>query len=35
MKRIFPSLVAIVALAVAVLGYRVSSAQDKQAKYTL
>ncbi len=35
MKRILPWLVAIVALAVAVLGHRVSSAQDKQDKYTL
>jgi hypothetical protein len=34
MKRILPLLVAIVALAV-VLGHRVSSAQDKQDKYTL
>ncbi len=35
MKRLLPLLVVIVALAAAVLGYRVSSAQDKQDKYSL
>ena len=35
MKRILPSMVVIVALAVAVLGHRTGSAQDKQDKYTL
>jgi hypothetical protein len=35
MKRILPLLVVIVALAVAVLGHRASSAQDTQDKYTL
>jgi hypothetical protein len=35
MKRILPLLVAIIALALALLGHRASSAQDKQDKYTL
>ena len=35
MKKILPLLMAIIALALAVLGHRVSSAQDKQDKYTL
>jgi hypothetical protein len=35
MKRILPVLVVIVATAVAVLGHRASSAQEKQDKYTL
>src|SRR5271156_2329469 len=35
MKRILPLLMASIALAVAVLGHRASSAQDKQDKYTL
>ena len=35
MKRILPLLVVIVATAVAVLGHRASSAQEKQDKYTL
>jgi len=35
MKKILPLLMAIIALALAVLGHRVSSAQDKQGKYTL
>ena len=35
MKRILPLLVAIIALALAVLGHRASSAQDKQDKYTV
>ena len=35
MKRILPLLMAIIALALAVLGHRASSAQDEQEKYTL
>ena len=35
MKRILPLLMAIIALVLAVLGHRVSPAQDKQDKYTL
>src|ERR1700677_3087758 len=35
MKRVLPLLVAIIALAIAVLGHRASSAQDEQDKYTL
>jgi hypothetical protein len=35
MKRLLPLLVVIVALALTILGHRVSSAQDKQDKYTL
>ena len=35
MKRILPLLMVIIALALAVLGHRASSAQDKQDKYTL
>jgi hypothetical protein len=35
MKRILPLLVAIIAVALAALGHRASSAQDKQDKYTL
>ena len=35
MKRILPLLMVIIALALAVLGRRASSAQDKQDKYTL
>jgi Cytochrome P460 len=35
MKKILPLLMAIIALALAFLGHRVSSAQDKENKYTL
>jgi hypothetical protein len=35
MKRTLPLLVVIVSLAVAVLGHRAGSGQDKQDKYTL